>query len=85
MESAGAVVDGRDLIARMRASRLPPPAARRSIRLAAGVSLRELAEAFPIPVSPMTVLRWEKGQTAPRRNHAVAYRRLLDELQRAAS
>jgi DNA-binding XRE family transcriptional regulator len=33
-----------------------------------------------LEVTPMTVLRWERGEAEPRIDHAISYRRLLDEL-----
>lgn len=71
------------LAEQVRAARLPSPPMRRSIRRAAGVSLAELAQ--ELDVAPVTVLRWERGSSEPRRGHAIAYRRLLDALQEAAS
>jgi DNA-binding XRE family transcriptional regulator len=57
--------------------------ARREIRCSASASLRDLAD--ELGVSPMTVLRWEQGKTKPRLAHAIAYRRLLDQLAEAAA
>lgn len=74
-------MDGDDLISRVRASQLPTPAVRRTIRRRAGAPLREMGKA--LGVSPMTVLRWEQGATEPRLENAIAYRRLLDALQEA--
>lgn len=67
---------------RVEAVRLPSPRRRRAVREAAGASLRACAEA--IGVDPMTLLRWERGTTVPRPDHAVAYRRLLDALEGVA-
>lgn len=63
---------------RVRAARLPAPATRRSIRLAAGATYIEMAR--ELGVTPVTVLRWERGDNDPRREAAIAYRQLLDEL-----
>jgi DNA-binding transcriptional regulator YiaG len=82
MRSTNAVVDG-SLVERVRASQLPSPSVRRSIRLSARVSLRDVAA--ELSVSPMTVLRWEQGKSEPRLVHAVAYRQLLDALREAAA
>lgn len=65
-------------MARVRASALPDPADRKRIRLGAGLSLRALGDA--LGVSAPSVQAWEAG-TTPRPNHAVAYRRLLDDLE----
>ncbi len=70
-----------DLIARVRDSHLPTPVQRRRIRTAAGVTLREMATA--LDVTPMTVLRWERGEVRPAHRHAAAYRSLLDGLRAA--
>jgi transcriptional regulator with XRE-family HTH domain len=71
------------LLETVRAAQLPAPAMRRMIRTAAGVTLNEVAA--EIGVTPMTVLRWERGETEPRRDRAIAYRQLLDGLRGMAS
>ena len=57
---------------------LPPPAARRAIRLAAGVGQTELAAA--LGVSRWSLIRWETGKVEPhpdaRRRYAGALRSL---------
>lgn len=50
----------------------------RSIRLAAGLSLSEVAE--PIGVAPVTVWRWERGERQPQGAAAVRYGELLEAL-----
>lgn len=60
---------------------LPPPEMRRFIRKQAGVSLRRAAA--EIPVAHTTFARWESGDSQPRADHAVAYARLLTDLQTA--
>lgn len=67
---------------KVRAAKLPPPAVRRTIRRTAGVTLIEVAA--ELGVSDVTVLRWERGSAEPRRDRAIAYRRLLDALQEAS-
>jgi transcriptional regulator with XRE-family HTH domain len=67
------------LIDDLRAAQLPPPGERRRIRQAAGATLKEFAD--ELGVSPMAVLRWERGDAEPRRSRAAAYRRLLDTLR----
>ncbi|MEU9031460.1 helix-turn-helix transcriptional regulator [Streptomyces sp. NPDC048383] len=57
---------------------LPPPAVRRQLRLADGLTQRQLADA--LEVKPLTILRWESGQTEPRRPWRDAYVRLLQRL-----
>lgn len=52
--------------------------AARSIRIAAGLSLPEVAEACGVVAC--TVYRWERGQRAPRGKPALRYAALLDSL-----
>lgn len=59
--------------------RLPPPAARRAIRLAAGLTLAEVGES--LDVSRQSVWRWEKGLREPRGETRLAYARALRELR----
>jgi transcriptional regulator with XRE-family HTH domain len=67
-----------NLAERVAAARLPAGPIRRSIRVAAGVTLREMAD--ELGVTPMTVLRWEQG-IEPHRDRAIRYRELLDALR----
>jgi DNA-binding XRE family transcriptional regulator len=69
------------LAALVRAGQLPSPAERQEIRTKARVSLHRLGQA--IGVSAVTVMRWERGDAEPTLEHAVAYRRLLDQLRQA--
>lgn len=71
------------LAEQVRAAQLPSPAMRRTIRRGAGVSLAEVAS--ELGVATVTVLRWERGTSVPRREHAIAYRQLLDALREATS
>jgi transcriptional regulator with XRE-family HTH domain len=50
----------------------------RTVRLAAGLAQRDIAEA--IGVSPVAVSRWEAGDRRPRGEPALRYARLLREL-----
>lgn len=68
---------------RVRAAQLPPAEVRRGIRCTAKATLRDFAE--ELGVSPMTVLRWEQGKVEPRMEHAIAYRRLLDQVREATT
>ncbi len=52
--------------------------AARAIRLAAQVSLSELAEAAGVSLS--TIHKWEAGERVPRGQAALRYKRLLDQL-----
>ncbi|MUN38983.1 hypothetical protein GNZ18_20590 [Actinomadura sp. NEAU-AAG5] len=39
--------------------------------------------AASLGVTAGAVQRWEQGRVTPRHEHAIAYRRLLDELEQA--
>jgi DNA-binding transcriptional regulator YiaG len=52
--------------------------AARSIRIAANVSLHEVAAA--VPCSPSTVLRWERNQRRPHGDKGLAYGAILKSL-----
>jgi DNA-binding transcriptional regulator YiaG len=54
------------LAQQVREARLPEPALRRLIRKAAAVSLAEVAG--ELGVTSVTVLRWERGDSDPRRD-----------------
>lgn len=54
--------------------------AARSIRVAAGLSLGEVAES--VGVAPATVWRWEHGDRVPRGDAALRYGELLQALMR---
>ena len=60
------------------ARRYAESGAARSIRLAAGLSLREVATAAGVSVS--TVWRWENGERRPRGDAAVRYAGVLEVL-----
>lgn len=65
------------------ARRLPPPAMRRAIRQAAGVTQQRIAD--ELGVDRVTVTRWEAGRRHPRGELAARYTRLLDALQELAA
>lgn len=71
------------LAEQLRVPRLPPPADRRAIRLAAGATLRQIGEA--LRVDAMTVSRWERGLTEPWPRHRAAYLCLLAALTDVAA
>jgi transcriptional regulator with XRE-family HTH domain len=50
----------------------------RRIRMAAGVSARELARA--VEVAPSTLARWERGETRPRGDAGLRYEAALGAL-----
>ncbi|MFC0602268.1 helix-turn-helix transcriptional regulator [Streptomyces palmae] len=57
---------------------LPPPQVRARLRLAAGLTQEDVADA--IGVKRLTVVRWELGQAHPRRPQREAYIHLLKRL-----
>ncbi|MGW3954053.1 helix-turn-helix transcriptional regulator [Streptomyces sp. NPDC004752] len=57
---------------------LPLPPVRAKLRLAAGLTQQEVAEA--VGVKRLAVARWELGQTHPRRPHRAVYMHLLTRL-----
>lgn len=61
--------------------KLPSPAARRHIRLAAGASLADVGAA--LGVSKQAVSLWEHGK-GPSRNHVRTYVRVLEALKAAS-
>lgn len=74
-------LDASELLDRLRARRVLPPAhERKAIRQAAGASLRDVAKA--LDTSAASVFRWEEGASPGSRT--TAYVQLLDELRRLA-
>ena len=59
--------------------RLPPPALRKAIREAAGVSQRRVAE--DLGVDRVTVARWESGSRNPQSRFVEPYLTLLEGLR----
>ncbi|MCX5207577.1 helix-turn-helix domain-containing protein [Streptomyces sp. NBC_00237] len=57
---------------------LPAPQVRQQLRLAAGLTQAEVAEA--IGVKRLAVARWEAGATQPHRGNRRAYAHLLRKL-----
>lgn len=73
-----------ELVSRVRLrQQLPQPRVCRAIREAHGVTQTELATA--IGVSRQTLIHWEQGQRAPRRESAERYAQVLLALQGKAS
>jgi transcriptional regulator with XRE-family HTH domain len=66
-----ALLDGLDDV-------LPPPRVRAKLRLAAGLTQKDVADA--VGVKRVAVARWELGQTHPRRPHREVYVHLLKRL-----
>lgn len=65
-------------LARLRRD-LPSPDSRRAIRVAAGVSLEDVAR--EVGVTRSAVARWERGDRSPGREHIAEYSRVLHELK----
>lgn len=57
---------------------LPPPQVRQQLRLAAGLTQLEVAEA--VGVKRLAVARWELGESYPRRPHRAVYKHFLKRL-----
>lgn len=80
-----ASADRVSLSERLQAAKLPTAAERRAIRIGAGATLRDIAHEVQkvsgIPVSIPAVQRWESGAERIRREHKLAYRRVLDDLR----
>lgn len=57
---------------------LPPPHVRQQLRLAAGLTQQEVADA--VGVKRLAVARWEFGAAHPRRPHRAIYVYLLKQL-----
>lgn len=57
---------------------LPSPRVRQQLRVAAGLSQADVAEA--VGVQRLAVARWELGQVMPRKPHREAYAHLLRRL-----
>ncbi|MFI1568343.1 helix-turn-helix transcriptional regulator [Streptomyces sp. NPDC020490] len=57
---------------------LPPPRVRQQLRLAAGLTQQEVADA--VGVKRLAVARWELGEASPRRPHRATYVHLLKRL-----
>jgi transcriptional regulator with XRE-family HTH domain len=70
-----------DLLLVSRARMLATSGEARQRRLAAALSLRQIADA--IGVSHSAVWKWENGEQLPRGTAAVEWVRLLDDLERA--
>jgi transcriptional regulator with XRE-family HTH domain len=63
----------------LRAHKLPPPDARKALRLAAGLTLSDAAEF--LTVNAATVARWESGDHLPHRANLERYRSFLETLR----
>lgn len=67
------------LVERLLAAQLPNRAERRAIRKRAGASQQDIADELGVTLT--SVRYWESGRSEPRRETAIAYRRLLDRLR----
>jgi transcriptional regulator with XRE-family HTH domain len=70
----------REQVAKRRA--LPPPAMRRALRQAAGLTGGDLAGVMH--VTRQAISKWERGERHPTGAYLDAYLAVLDELRRAA-
>ena len=59
---------------------LPPPAERRALRKALGLTVQEVAGL--VGCSHVAVVHWEKGQRTPQGDNRTRYRELLDALEK---
>lgn len=71
LKQVDALLDGLDDV-------LPPPRVRTQLRLAAGLTQLDVAEA--VGVKRLAVVRWELGKSNPRRPQRDAYIHLLKRL-----
>jgi transcriptional regulator with XRE-family HTH domain len=76
-------MDANEVVRVARARRLAASGEARARRLAAALSLQEVADA--VGCSAVAVWRWEKGTRAPRGPAAARYADLLDALARAGA
>ena len=67
---------------RRSARHLPPPASRRSLREAAGLSTATLAQI--LGVTQQTIRNWESGHRVPRGEQLASYLEALDAMRREA-
>ncbi|MFE4055583.1 helix-turn-helix transcriptional regulator [Streptomyces sp. NPDC059096] len=71
LKQVDALLDGLDDV-------LPPPRVRAQLRLAAGLTQQDVADA--VGVKRLAVVRWELGKSTPRRPQRDVYRHLLKRL-----
>jgi transcriptional regulator with XRE-family HTH domain len=74
-------MNSHELVLLARVRRLAKSGDAQALRLAAGLSLREVAEG--VGISHSNLWRWEAGQRAPRGAAAIAWAALLDDLAAA--
>jgi HTH-type transcriptional regulator/antitoxin MqsA len=71
LKQVDALLDGLDDV-------LPPPHVRAQLRLAAGLTQKDVADA--VGVKRLAVVRWELGKSNPRRPQREVYMHLLKRL-----
>lgn len=76
-------MDSQHLVLLVKARRLSESGDGARARIAAGLSLREVADA--VGVSPSALWRWEKGERSPRGDRATAWAQLIADLAREGS
>lgn len=69
-----------DITTLAKAKRLPPPPARRALRVAAGLTLQDVATV--VGVTRQAVAMWETGGRNPSGEARAAYARVLADLRR---
>ncbi len=67
-----------ELLLTVKARRLAASGEGMRLRINAGLSLRETADAVGVAVS--TLWRWERGERSPRGGAALSWARLLEQL-----
>ena len=72
-----------NLADRLLSQKLPPPAERQNIRVAADATVEDVAAA--VGVNPMTIRRWEAGTSKPWPRHRAAYITCLAALERVTA
>lgn len=76
-------MNSHDLLLLAKARRLSESGEGAKARIAADLSLSEVAGA--VGVSPSALWRWEHGERSPQGARAVAWARLIDDLTKASS
>ena len=79
----GGCMTPHELLLLSRARRYAESGEGRELRLAAGLSLREVAEGHNI--APHTLWKWERGERVPRAPGAIAWAAFLNELSRQSA
>ena len=73
-------MESKQVVLLMQAKRLARSGEALRLRTAAGLSLQDMAQA--VGCAPSTLWRWEKGLRMPRRDAAVCWAELLNEISK---